>query len=256
MRRRHLIEIEDQPWCPPAVRDAATDYLRFVLGKLRPYSAVGPRLRSAMERAGARQVVDLCSGGGGPWESLAGELGDGVRVRLTDRYPNVAEFERARHASGGRIEFERAPVDATAVPTELDGFRTLFNAFHHFPPDRARGILEDAVRKRQGIAIFEFTQRRTAVILGMLLVPLIVLLVTPAIRPFRGSRLLWTYLLPAVPFVALFDGIVSCLRTYTPAELRDLTAGLDDYTWEIGEQKIPGSAAPVTYLIGVPGVGR
>src|SRR5262249_47898991 len=136
MRRRHLIEIEDQRWCPAGVRDAATDYLRFVLGKLRPYSAIGPRLRTAMERSGTRQALDLCSGGGGPWEGLAGQL-DGVAVRLTDRYPNRAAFERAREASGSRVDFHPAPVDATSVPAELDGFRTLFNAFHHFSPEQA-----------------------------------------------------------------------------------------------------------------------
>jgi hypothetical protein len=36
---------------------------------------------------------------------------------------------------------------------------------------------------------------------------------TPWIRPFRWSRLLWTYVVPIIPAVLLFDGIVSCLRT-------------------------------------------
>ena len=44
------------------------------------------------------------------------------------------------------------------MPDELGGFRTLFNAFHHFPPERARAILEDAVHKGQGIGVFEFTR--------------------------------------------------------------------------------------------------
>ena len=30
MRRRHLFELEDQPWFPGRVRDYATDYLHFV----------------------------------------------------------------------------------------------------------------------------------------------------------------------------------------------------------------------------------
>ena len=29
MRRLHGIEIEDQPWCPATIRDAATDYLQL-----------------------------------------------------------------------------------------------------------------------------------------------------------------------------------------------------------------------------------
>jgi hypothetical protein len=36
VRRWHLIEIEDQPWCPAAVRDAATDYLQFIIDRTRP----------------------------------------------------------------------------------------------------------------------------------------------------------------------------------------------------------------------------
>lgn len=50
----------------------------------------------------------------------------------------------------------------------------------------------------------------------------------------------------------LFDGIVSCLRTYKPAELRAMTAELTQYDWEIGELKALGAALPVTYLIGYP----
>src|SRR3569833_1492752 len=95
MRRLQLLEIEDQPWCPPAIRDALTDYLQFVIDKARPYSTLAPQLRAFMSRAGVSEVTDLCSGGGGPWRSLAGELGD-CRIRLTDLYPNVRALTELR----------------------------------------------------------------------------------------------------------------------------------------------------------------
>src|SRR5262249_52994119 len=135
----------------------------------------------------------------------------------------------------------------------------LFSSFHHFRPEAARGILKDAVRSRQGIGVFEATQRSLPALLAMLLTPLFVLLITPFIRPWRLSRLFWTYLLPVVPLVVLFDGIVSCLRTYTPAELRALAAsvpGSDTYVWEIGEQRGRPGTLPVTYLVGYPAPGR
>jgi hypothetical protein len=136
----------------------------------------------------------------------------------------------------------------------LQGFRTLFTCFHHFRPDTAREILADAVRQRHGIGVFEATERRLSAILGMLLTPLVVLLVTPAIRPFRWSRLFWTYLVPLVPLIVLFDGIVSCLRTYTPEELRSMVRDLGEteYEWEIGREPVPHSPSGVTYLIGWP----
>src|SRR5205823_9089249 len=120
-----------------------TDYLQFVIEKARPYAAAAPRLRAALERSGARRILDLCSGAGGPWPGLLKELdGAGLEhVSLSDRYPNVPAFERIARAADGRIRYEKEPVDAAAVPEHLGGFRTLFSSFHHFPPETARRIL-------------------------------------------------------------------------------------------------------------------
>ena len=77
---------------------------------------------------------------------------------------------------------------------------------------------------------------------------------TPMIRPFRWSRLLCTYVVPIIPLVLLFDGVVSCLRTYRPQELREMIkklAGIE-YQWEIGEHSRASGRAPITYLIGYP----
>lgn len=258
MPRLHLLEIEDQPWCPAAVRDTLTDTLALVLNRTNRYAPIVPRLRRALERTGTRRIVDLCSGAGGPWPRLLSQL-DGAgglrfQVRLTDRYPNRAALERVRAASGQRIDFHAHPVDATRVPPELDGFRTLFTAFHHFRPAEARAILEDAVRRRCGVAIFEVNERRLRSVLILLLAPLAVLLIVPFLRPFRAARLFWTYVIPLAPVAALVDGVVSCLRSYSPAELSELSRSLrgGGYRWEIGRERggfWPGS---VTYLIGYP----
>jgi len=143
-------------------------------------------------------------------------------------------------------------VDARAVPAELRGFRTLFTAFHHFRPPDARAILEDAVRNRQGIAVFEAARRRALDIALVAMTWLGVLAAAPFVRPFRWSRLVWTYLPPLLPMVGTFDGVVSCLRSYSLAELRALVHGLDDFEWEIGEARAPRSPLHMTYLIGVP----
>jgi hypothetical protein len=181
------------------------------------------RLHRALERAGAREIVDLCSGSGGPWLHLSAALeaeGYAVRVVLTDLYPNLKGFARMAALSGGRIGYRGESVGVARVPSEFGGFRTLFSGFHYFRPAQARAIRGDAVASRRGIAVFEAAQRRPSVLALMLVQPLAVWIVTPLVRPFRWSRLLWTYLLPVMPFVVLFDGIVSRLRTYSPDELR------------------------------------
>lgn len=257
MKRFQLIEIGDQDWLPNSLRDALTDYLQFVNNLTQPYTPIIPQLGRALEQTNTRQIIDLCSGGAGPWLSLQPALpkSDLISVRLTDKFPNLPAFQRADSVSQGALEFVAESVDATDVPNELIGFRTLFSSFHHFRPAEARAILSDAVRKRQGIGIFEATHRSALAILLMFITPLLVLIFTPFIRPFRWSRFLWTYLVPIVPVIVLFDGIVSCLRTYTPAELRKLTAEISSetqYQWEIGEQRVKGKPLPVTYLLGYP----
>jgi hypothetical protein len=238
MGRLHLVELHDLAWCPRSLRDALTDFLAFTLNLGHTYAPAGPMLRQAVRRTGATRVVDLCSGAGGPWSRLGGEVG--VPVVLTDLFPH-------RGAA-----LYHVPVDARAVPPGLKGFRTLFTSFHHFRPAEARAILADAVRARQGIAIFEAARRRPFDIALIALTWLGVLVAVPFVHPFRWSRLCWTYLPPVLPLVGTFDGVVSCLRWYSPAELRALVQDFDEYSWDIGTTRDRRSPLHMTYLIGVP----
>lgn len=255
MKRRHWIEIGDEPWCPRGIRQGVTDFCRFVEQASGIYNAVAPKLAEALQRTGSRRVLDLGSGAGGPWlklQPLLREMGQDVAVCFTDHNPDLEAFARANRLSQQAITFHSEPVDATQVPRELSGFRTMFSAFHHLRPEQARALLTDAVAKREGIGIFECASRSPLMLLGVLPMPLRVLLATPFIRPFRWSRLFWTYLVPALPFVLLWDAIVSVLRIYSPDELRDLTASLTDYRWDIGTVRGKPIPVPITYLIGVP----
>lgn len=169
MRRRQLIELEDFEACPRAIRDGATDWLGFMANTTRAFDAVAPKIRAAMDATGTDEVLDLCSGGGGPWPTLSQALArdDEVRIELTDRFPNLRAFDAIRRRTEGRVGFVSSSVDATDVPASQRGVRTMFNAFHHFPPELARRILADAVAKRRAIAIFEGVDRRVLPLLAM-----------------------------------------------------------------------------------------
>lgn len=261
MPRLQLVEIEDLPWCPNALRDALTDYLGFVFERFAPYAGTAPLIARLLDRLGERRIVDLCSGGGGPWLDLVRRLRavqPGVRVLLTDCYPNQGAFARLSSRSGGALEAHAAPVDAAAVPAELGGLRTLFTAFHHFRPEVAQRILADAARQGRTIAVFEASHRSFLAIVAMPVFALGVLIFTPFIRPFRWNRLVWTYLVPVLPLMIWFDATISCLRTYTRAELRQMAAdvGADSYVWETGTLRAWPLLTPLTYLIGSPRVTR
>lgn len=254
--RLQLVELEDLSWCPRTLRDLATDYLEFIEERLGMARVVAPVLRDAFRRSGARRIVDLCSGGGGPIAALHRTLtadGTSLAVVLTDRYPNHAAFERLALSHAG-VTFVRTPVDATAVPGDLDGFRTLFNAFHHFAPDAARGLLTSAVEAGQPIAVFELSERSIRTMLALMLTPLAVWLGTPFMRPFRWHRLLWTYLVPIVPLLCLWDGLVSQWRAYSAEELHAMAeeSGVGRYRWVSGRLPHPFLPANITFLTGAP----
>ncbi|MCW5881248.1 MAG: class I SAM-dependent methyltransferase [Anaerolineae bacterium] len=255
MRRFHLTEIEDQSWCPATIRDAATDYLEFAVTQLNPYPTLAALLGKLLRGAGTSRIVDLGAGAGGPWRGLLPALladHPDVTLRLTDRYPNLLAWGELVAEFPGHVSYETRPIPATAVPPSLPGVRTLFNALHHFEPPVARSILEAAVQQRQGIGVFEFMQRSPVSLVGATLTPLAVLAATPFIRPRRWSHLALTYLLPAVPAVVLWDGLVSSYRVYSTDELAELTRGLDEYAWAIGEARLPRTPIPLTYLLGWP----
>jgi hypothetical protein len=257
MRRIQFIELHEQPWFPPTLRHEITDALQCGSQHLKAYGPISDLLQRALAASGSRSVVDLCSGSGGPWLDLSRKLRVNTtpyRIWLTDKFPNCAAFENLKAASANSVDFYRISVDAMKVPADLAGFRTMFSSFHHFLLSHARAILQDAVNARQGIGIFEITSRTLSAIGIMFLWSLTPFAFAPSMRPFRWSRLLYTYVLPLIPMVLLFDGIVSCLRTYRTWELRGLIDELEttEYIWEIGEQSGTFGGLPITYLIGYP----
>lgn len=256
MRRIQFIELHEQPWFPCFLRNDITDTLQCALNFSAAYASIAPLFQRALRSAGGQSVIDLCSGAGGPWLDLARRLRreiSGFHVSLTDKFPNITAFEDAQGRPDVSIGFCKQSVDAREVPAELAGFRTMFSAFHHFAPAEARAIIRNTVDAKQGIGIFEITRRTVPAIAAMILWSLSPLFFTPFVRPFRWSRLLFTYIIPAIPFVLLFDGIVSCLRTYRPSELTKLIAelGATNYQWHAGEFRDSVFQAPITYLIGV-----
>ena len=72
-------------------------------------------------------------------------------------------------------------------------------------------------------------------------------------RPFSWKRLLFTYPLPCVPLICLWDGLVSQLRAYTADELLALgrPAG-DTMNWQAGYTPLIAGPGLLTYLIGWP----
>jgi hypothetical protein len=253
-----LFEFEDLSWFPNTIRESMTDYLRYLITKVDFYRPIVPLILEGMNRSKTNQVIDLCSGGGGAIEQVQNDLNQlsdvEIKIILTDKYPNISAYEFLKTKTGGAISFHSTAVDAADVPVSLKGFRTIFSGFHHFDYRLANAVLKNAVEAKSGIGIFDGGNKSFLAILAILVVhPVALFIFTPFFKPFRLSRLLFTYILPIIPFCTIWDGIVSIIRLYKPRDLLQMAHEVESntYHWNSGNMKSK-FGLKVTFLIGYP----
>lgn len=259
MRRAQLFEWNGQAWIPAALRDSIVESLSRTLswGKMMR-GLVGP-FRAFLDRAGTRDVLDLCAGAGAPAAILAAEFrGAGLappRFVLTDLFPRLPAWHRLRAVDPEAIDLSGEPVDATCIPPALtEGrARVVINALHHFPPPLARSILLDAISSRAPIFVSEAFDRNPLRFLAFAPVGIPAALANPLLSPERRlEKALYTWLTPAVLAASAWDGVVSTLRIYRPEDVRQMVgrAG-DQYEWTFGTYRYPPLATG-HYFHGVP----
>jgi len=65
-----MFEFTDLPWYPQLFRRIQTDYLQFTATPGSGHKNLIPLFVKAMQHAKTAEIVDLCSGGTGPWIRL------------------------------------------------------------------------------------------------------------------------------------------------------------------------------------------
>lgn len=258
MRRLHLFEIEDFRWCPKVIREGQTDYLRFLAEFFDVYKAVFPKFLEAYQQSGQSQLVDFCSGGGGAVllfrKYFKKHTSGSFQATLTDLYPNIPAFEHLKKTTEHEIDFHEKSVNALNPPVDLKGFRTFFNSFHHFRPEDAQKIIENAIQNRQPISIFEPMEKTLfQYVINILALSVVLAFTMPFVRPFKWSRLFFTYLIPLIPLGTFWDGMVSIVRLYTPKDFEKMMQEMDKegiMQWETGTAR--HTFGRVTYFIAIP----
>ncbi len=247
MRRRHLFEWNDTDWAPAALRETIVEALSRTLAWGRILrGAVGP-FHAFLDATRATEVLDLCSGAGGPALILAEELSRaGVtppRFVMTDLHPHPEAWTRLRAGHPDVLDFVAEPVDATNIPAGLgEGrARVIINALHHFRPELAAAIVRGACADGPGVFIAEGFERNPLRFAPFAAAGIPALLVNPLLSErHRLAKVFLTWLTPAALAASVWDGLVSTLRVYTEAELREMVAPLGPtFRWEYGTWEFP-----------------
>lgn len=261
------------PWFRGKVQAALTETWNSKIPYIQPVSParIVSRLLEAHlgDRLSDHVFIDFCAGGGGPTPSIERHINrdikqqassgsrpkDPVQFVLTDLHPHIENWTEAASRSPN-VHFSPDSVDASDAPADLltnhlntttlqvdkkkKQFRLFNLAFHHFDDALARRILANTLRTSDGFAIFELQDRSLRAFLACCLLGVGVMLTAPihAWRWRSPATLFWCYALPVLPFVLVFDGLVSSLRTRTPDEVEALmrTCGVDEKElaqWEV-----------------------
>mmetsp|Transcript_10681 Transcript_10681/g.14633 ORF Transcript_10681/g.14633 Transcript_10681/m.14633 type:complete len:271 (-) Transcript_10681:158-970(-) len=258
--RLHLFEWHDYEWFPAFIRPYLMHNLQHSWLMFDNYKLPVEVLQNVMQKSGSNKILDLCSGAGGPWPFIVDEFEARkipAEVTVSDYYPDIPQFEKLNKETQGKIKFIKDRVNAFECKQHGGEIRTLFLSFHHFAPDSATKIIQNAVDENAPIAIFETCERS---IINILTFPLyfwiLMFIIAPFIRPrFHLGRLFFTWIIPIVPFILTWDGIVSCLRTYTPDEMMKLirnVKGHENYEWEAKVQTRFFPNPNLVYMYGYP----
>ncbi len=131
----------------------------------------------------------------------------------------------------------------------------MISSFHHLPHQVAKRILQSARDTRSPIFIYEMSDNSHPHIANWVTLPigvLMVLVFTPLVRPLTFTQIIFTYILPILPFVTAWDAAISNIRTYTESDMDELIADLEVnfYSWQ--KNVIAGRVGNSLILIGKP----
>ena len=239
--RLHLFEFNDSPWAPQWLRESIVRALSEAnrLGGLVD-GVVGPLTR-CLERTGTNEVLELCSGAGGPAEILLEALHrvhPKARLVLSDLFPMIREWERLRERHPQSLSYIEAPLDAMAIPPALAQGRVamLVNGLHHFTPPEAQRLLRSVCAHAQGLFIAEGLIRNPLSFVAM--APMGLAGLATSLNRAEGNnseRWLRRLSAPVTLAAGAWDGLVSSMRMYQLSELREMVRGLDGWSWH-GDQ--------------------
>lgn len=239
-----LFEFEDQPWFPATLRNYQTGYIGFLAARMGLYQAVPALLASTRPH----RIVDLASGSGEPAVTATEKLrSKGVHLLLTDKYPNSEQAKLYKAING--VTYLPTPLDLPSADLPKGDVYTLFNAFHHFNTSDQLALIQKINGSGGELFIFEPLRRNWSTFLKVMVSTLIgPLLLTPFIRPFTWTRILWTYVLPLGIFVTFWDGVVSVLRALSEKDIATLQKQSRDSGANVTYERLETKLAHITYL--------
>ena len=260
MKRVQLFEFEDYQWIPDEIRSSMTRLITVLIKMMGIQHIIAKKVKFILDENNLTTVVDLGSGAGGAMPLIHEDIPE-VKMTLSDLHPNKTAIKYINLLPGDNLEYLQTPVNASDFESAPSGLKTMINCFHHMPPKQARKILSSAFKAKQPFLIYEMAENKMPLVLWALMLPIsmvimiiMVLFMTPFVKPLTWQQLLFTYLIPVIPFLYAWDGQASMPRIYSMDDMDELLEGLSskDYSWTKETALNEKGKATGTFVIGLP----
>ena len=266
LKRVQLFEFEDFDWFPSWLRSGMTNLIVILQRMIGTSEVLAELIADIFKEKGVQPIIDLGSGAGGVMPEVIQILKEqyqfeDAQLLMTDLFPNQNILKKFNDKNDPSISYSEQPIDATNISGTPKGLKTMVNSFHHMKPNEARKILTSAAKSREPLLIYEMGENKLPLLLWWLLLPLsllilmiMVLFMTPFVKPLTWQQLVFTYLIPIIPICYAWDGQASLPRMYTMNDMDKLLEGLhgDDYIWHKGNALKKNKKKLGTYVLGIP----
>lgn len=225
MKRKQIPQISNQKWFPLVIKNCMYEFMTWFVNKVNAAKPFLPVINEGLRHE--QKIIAIRMNVGAGFETL---------IPLLDK--NIAVED----------------VFIENFNAEKKGLYVCVNSFHQLDKSKAFEILDRVSKSGNSIVIVEGNNDSLWQVFGMtVIVPLTVLLTAPFVKPFRWSRLLFTYIIPVLPIVTFVDGFIALFKLYAPDDLNELIAKVNtvNYYWRSGKMD-NGRGGKIIYLIGYP----
>ena len=225
MKRKQITQIINVRWFPKLIKILVAEFLSWFVLKVNATKPFVPVIEEILEETQSKKIINV-------------EFNIGAGIETVKPFLNK------------EIIIESIPI--SKFNTSEKGVYLFVNSFHQLNSAKARNILQSIVDSGNPVVVVEGNNDSLWQIVGMtVFVPLTVLFTALFVKPFRISRIIFTYLIPILPVVIVIDGCIALLKLYNPTDLLELTSSLNKNKYECkAGKKENGRGGKIIYLTG------
>ena len=228
--RLQLFEFGDLENIPRVYHDFLREFMGFLYRNLHIHKLWLQEINLFIEQN--NKIHDPCAGSGDVNYYIEKEIDENIDFQfilsdiMTDRVPRFAKTINSLKRR--RLTYLEYSLDLLKASDSVYP-KIFINAFHHFTPEQVKVILNQQAKKKQDMLILEYCQKTLMSYFSMIMGPFMSMILFPFIIKKKDliSGFILTYIIPIIPFMLLWDGFISCFRTYSENDLMQVLNELE-----------------------------